>query len=52
MSNPYGGPPGSPGDREPGEPYPPYSGSSYGGDAFICYRERIDGDDLEQPIVD
>ncbi len=34
MSNPYGGPPGSPSDREPGEQpsYSPYGGNAYGGE--------------------
>jgi hypothetical protein len=33
VSNPYGGPPGQPADREPGDPapYSPYSGSPYAG---------------------
>lgn len=38
MSNPYGGPPGSPADREPGDPssYSPYGGSQYGGSGYAA----------------
>ena len=36
MSNPYGGPPGPPADREPGDQssYSPYGGNAYGGNAY------------------
>lgn len=36
MSNPYGGPPGSPADREPGDPssYSPYGSNPYGGSPY------------------